>query len=86
MCLIVGVASLQGLLAYSFVTMLASGIYCVCANMQIFRKLNMAASKYEEWKSSHNPGHKPWRYPEQNTLKLVRVCVCVVVISTVEGG
>lgn len=32
------------------------------------RKINKACLKYSDWKRSHNPGFKPWLYPEQTTL------------------
>ncbi len=32
------------------------------------KKINKACLKYAEWKQRHNPGFKPWLYPEQNTL------------------
>ncbi|XP_068172704.1 START domain-containing protein 10 [Antennarius striatus] len=31
-------------------------------------KINKACLKYSEWKRRHNPGFKPWLYPEQTTL------------------
>lgn len=32
------------------------------------KKINKACLKYPEWKQRHNPGYKPWLYPEQTTL------------------
>ncbi len=32
------------------------------------KKINKACLKYAEWKQRHNPGFKPWLYPEQTTL------------------
>ncbi|KAF3847863.1 hypothetical protein F7725_020891 [Dissostichus mawsoni] len=32
------------------------------------KKINKACLKYTEWKQRHNPGFKPWLYPEQTTL------------------
>ncbi|KAM9358796.1 START domain-containing protein 10 [Symphorus nematophorus] len=32
------------------------------------KKINKACLKYPEWKQTHNPGFKPWLYPEQTTL------------------
>lgn len=32
------------------------------------KKINKACLKYPEWKHRHNPGLKPWLYPEQTTL------------------
>lgn len=32
------------------------------------KKINKACVKYPEWKQRHNPGLKPWLYPEQTTL------------------
>ncbi|XP_069575405.1 START domain-containing protein 10 [Brachyistius frenatus] len=32
------------------------------------KKINKACLKYSEWKQRHNPGLKPWLYPEQTTL------------------
>ncbi|XP_034723968.1 START domain-containing protein 10 [Etheostoma cragini] len=32
------------------------------------KKINKACLKYPEWKQRHNPGFKPWLYPEQTTL------------------
>ncbi|OXB64960.1 hypothetical protein ASZ78_007363 [Callipepla squamata] len=32
------------------------------------KKIYKAGLKYPEWKRRHDPGYKPWVYPEQNTL------------------
>ncbi|TFJ99247.1 T-cell receptor beta chain V region E1 [Platysternon megacephalum] len=32
------------------------------------KKIYKAGLKYQEWKQKHEPGFKPWVYPEQNTL------------------
>ncbi|CAJ1065658.1 START domain-containing protein 10 [Xyrichtys novacula] len=32
------------------------------------KKINKACLKYSTWKQGHNPGFKPWLYPEQTTL------------------
>ncbi|XP_074818245.1 START domain-containing protein 10-like [Natator depressus] len=32
------------------------------------KKIYKAGLKYREWKQKHEPGFKPWVYPEQNTL------------------
>ncbi|XP_043377264.1 START domain-containing protein 10 isoform X2 [Chelonia mydas] len=32
------------------------------------KKIYKAGLKYWEWKQKHEPGFKPWVYPEQNTL------------------
>lgn len=37
------------------------------------KKIYKACLKYPEWKSKHNCDHKPWLYPEQNTLVTVRL-------------
>lgn len=31
-------------------------------------KLHRAALSYNEWKQKHDPGYKPWHWPEQNKL------------------
>uniref|UniRef100_A0A8D2ZZP0 START domain-containing protein 10 n=1 Tax=Scophthalmus maximus TaxID=52904 RepID=A0A8D2ZZP0_SCOMX len=35
------------------------------------RKIYKASLKYPEWKRKHNPGLKPWMFPEQNTLPCI---------------
>ncbi|KAI4815707.1 hypothetical protein KUCAC02_005842, partial [Chaenocephalus aceratus] len=35
------------------------------------KKINKACLKYTEWKQRHNPGFKPWLYPEQTTLPII---------------
>ena len=45
---------------------------------QVFTVLYDAASKYPEWKSANNPDFMPWRHPEQNTVKLVRIMLTYV--------
>ena len=35
---------------------------------QVISRIYKACQSYEAWKSSHNPGHKPWLYPEQMSL------------------
>jgi hypothetical protein len=32
------------------------------------KKLGKACTKYDKWKSKHQPSHKPWLYPEQVTV------------------
>lgn len=32
------------------------------------KKIKKACLNYPEWKQRHNPGLKPWLYPEQTTL------------------
>ena len=32
------------------------------------KRIHKACVKYVDWKHRHAPGHKPWLYPEQNTL------------------
>ncbi|XP_056905887.1 START domain-containing protein 10 isoform X2 [Takifugu flavidus] len=32
------------------------------------KKIHKACLKYPEWKKGHNPGFKPWVYPDQSTL------------------
>ncbi|XP_029027961.1 START domain-containing protein 10 [Betta splendens] len=32
------------------------------------KKISKACLKYSEWKQRHDPGFKPWLYPEQTTL------------------
>ncbi|XP_034024081.1 START domain-containing protein 10 [Thalassophryne amazonica] len=34
----------------------------------VMKKIGKACAKYLEWKQKHNPGFKPWLYPEQTTL------------------
>lgn len=41
--------------------------------LQIFKKLYIACLRYEDWKTAHSPGLKPWRNPEQNQLPLVGI-------------
>lgn len=38
---------------------------------QAMKKIYKAGLKYPEWKRKHDPGYKPWVYPEQNTLPSV---------------
>lgn len=35
---------------------------------QAMKKIYKAGLKYPEWKRRHDPGYKPWVYPEQSTL------------------
>ncbi|XP_022324155.2 START domain-containing protein 10-like isoform X1 [Crassostrea virginica] len=35
---------------------------------KVISRIYKACQSYEAWKSSHNPGHKPWLYPEQMSL------------------
>ncbi|XP_068460316.1 START domain-containing protein 10 [Clinocottus analis] len=37
------------------------------------RKIYKASLKYPDWKRKHNPGLKPWMFPEQNVLPCVSV-------------
>lgn len=32
------------------------------------KKIHKACLKYPGWKKEHNPGFKPWVYPDQSTL------------------
>ena len=46
---------------------------CVCVCPQAMKKINKACLKYAEWKQRHNPGFKPWLYPEQTTLPSIHL-------------
>lgn len=35
------------------------------------KKICKACLKYSDWKQRHNPGFKPWLYPEQTTLPII---------------
>lgn len=35
---------------------------------QTMKRIARACMKYGEWKQRHNPGYKPWLYPEQSRL------------------
>lgn len=35
---------------------------------KVISRIYKACQNYSTWKSSHNPGHKPWLYPEQMSL------------------
>lgn len=35
------------------------------------KKIYKAGLKYPEWKRKHEPGLKPWVYPEQNVLPTI---------------
>ncbi|XP_072546985.1 START domain-containing protein 10 [Salminus brasiliensis] len=42
------------------------------------KRIAKACVKYGEWKQRHNPGYKPWLYPEQNPLSnipLSELCI-----------
>lgn len=45
-------------------------VYCVIltCGLQVISRIYKACQNYSTWKSSHNPGHKPWLYPEQMSL------------------
>ena len=34
----------------------------------MIKKMYKASLNYNSWKSKHNPGHKPWLFPEQIDL------------------
>lgn len=46
-----------------------NGLDTLCP--QAMKKIYKAGLKYPEWKRKHDPGYKPWVYPEQNTLPSV---------------
>lgn len=47
-----------------WVVKLSSGVLAP----RTMKKIHKACLKYSEWKQKHNPGFKPWLYPEQTTL------------------
>ncbi|KAL4647080.1 PCTP-like protein [Arapaima gigas] len=40
---------------------------------QAMKKINKACLKYPDWKKNHNPGYKPWLFPEQNHLASIPI-------------
>ncbi|NXG53707.1 STA10 protein, partial [Psilopogon haemacephalus] len=42
------------------------GPWVLC--LQAMRRIYKAGLKYPEWKRQHDPGYKPWVYPEQSSL------------------
>lgn len=45
---------------------------CFPGPLQAMRKIYKASLKYPEWKRRHQPGLKPWLFPEQNQLTSLR--------------
>lgn len=38
---------------------------------QVMRSVHKAGQNYPAWKAQNVPDHKPWLYPEQNTLPMM---------------
>lgn len=36
--------------------------------LQVLKSVHKAGQNYQAWKEQNSPKHKPWLYPEQNTL------------------
>lgn len=39
--------------------------------LQMLRSVHKAGQDYPAWKEQNSPEHKPWLYPEQNTLPMM---------------
>lgn len=40
-------------------------------SLQMLRSVHKAGQDYPAWKEQNSPEHKPWLYPEQNTLPMM---------------
>lgn len=40
-------------------------------SLQVLGSVHKAGQDYQAWKEQNCPGHKPWLYPEQNTLPMM---------------
>lgn len=39
---------------------------------KVISRLEKACNNYPDWKKDHDPSFKPWRYPEQSTLPMLK--------------
>lgn len=52
---------------------------------KMIKRLHKACLNYVAWKRLHNPGHKPWLYPEQVTENRIRISDCVQISRETSG-
>jgi hypothetical protein len=53
---------------------------------KVISKLHKACLAYDAWKKQNNPGHKPWLFPEQNTLPVLSTADILTMNTSSQGG